>query len=158
MTVDSGGAPCVSNGVLSLAICKPAIRSSATRGNIILGLANPLAAAALTQSYDMRSDAEDIHDWERSLQNVNPEKPEDVALWRTRQMEALASFAYTRVLTKPDLRQYFANDTKLSGFWNPLSDTERIKVWGSRLDLSTISIVRKYDQWGRAIREGAANV
>ena len=39
MTVDNGGAPCVSGDILSLAICKPAIRSTAESGNIILGFA-----------------------------------------------------------------------------------------------------------------------
>ena len=39
LTVDDGGAPCVSDGILSLAICKPAIRSTAKRDNIILGFA-----------------------------------------------------------------------------------------------------------------------
>lgn len=121
----------------------------------LFALASPLAVAALTQSYDMRSDAEHIHDWDRSLKSVGPEKADDVALWRTRQMEALASFAYTRILTNPDLLQYFENDAKLSGFWNTLSDAERIKVWGARLDLSTVPLVRKYDQWGRAIQENA---
>ncbi|MFZ0635267.1 MAG: hypothetical protein WA755_00220 [Candidatus Acidiferrales bacterium] len=121
----------------------------------LFALANPAAVAALTQGYDMRSDAEHIHDWDRSLQNVSPEKAEDVALWRTRQMEALASFAYTRVLSNHEVRQYFKNDATLSDFWNALSDAERIEVWGGRLDLSSISIVRKYDQWGRAISEGA---
>jgi hypothetical protein len=37
ITVDNGGAPCVSGDILSLAICKPAIRSTAKCGNIILG-------------------------------------------------------------------------------------------------------------------------
>jgi hypothetical protein len=53
MTSDDGGAPCVWNGTLSLAICKPAIRSSAPEGSIILGFAaneldrrNPLVYAA----------------------------------------------------------------------------------------------------------------
>lgn len=53
MTSDDGGAPCVWNGILSLAICKPAIRSSAPEGSIILGFAadsldphNPLVYAA----------------------------------------------------------------------------------------------------------------
>jgi hypothetical protein len=53
MTNDDGGAPCVWNGTLSLAICKPAIRSSAPEGSIILGFAansldpnNPLIYAA----------------------------------------------------------------------------------------------------------------
>jgi hypothetical protein len=114
-------------------------------------LANPEAETALKQSYDMRSDAEHIHDWDQSLQNVGPEKAEDVALWRTRQMEALASFAYTRVLTNSALLPYFENDVKLSQFWKTLSDADRVKMWGTRFDLSTIPIARDYDDWGRAI-------
>jgi Nucleotide modification associated domain 2 len=39
MTVDDGGAPCVRNGILSLAICKPTIRSTAVAEDIILGFA-----------------------------------------------------------------------------------------------------------------------
>ena len=39
MTTDSGGAPCVLEGQLSLAICKPAIRTSARCGDYILGFA-----------------------------------------------------------------------------------------------------------------------
>jgi hypothetical protein len=39
LTVDDGGAPCVSERSLSLAICKPAIRSAARRDDIILGFA-----------------------------------------------------------------------------------------------------------------------
>src|SRR2546430_139428 len=42
MTVDNGGAPCVVKSLLSLAICKPAIRRSATEGDLIFGFgANP---------------------------------------------------------------------------------------------------------------------
>lgn len=37
MTVDNGGAPCVYNGFLSLAICKPVIRRSADVGSWIFG-------------------------------------------------------------------------------------------------------------------------
>jgi hypothetical protein len=39
LTVDDGGAPCISNGTLSLAICKPAIRSNARPDDLILGFA-----------------------------------------------------------------------------------------------------------------------
>lgn len=39
MTVDDGGAPCVRDDVLTLAICKPAIRRKAKRGDIILAFA-----------------------------------------------------------------------------------------------------------------------
>ena len=37
MTTDSGGAPCVGEGKLSLAICKPSIRRTAREGDIVLG-------------------------------------------------------------------------------------------------------------------------
>jgi Nucleotide modification associated domain 2 len=37
MVADNGGAPCVFNNVLSLAICKPKIRKSAKKGDIIFG-------------------------------------------------------------------------------------------------------------------------
>src|SRR6266480_2475513 len=39
LTVDDGGAPCVRNGRLSLAICKPMIRTRAELGSIIFGFA-----------------------------------------------------------------------------------------------------------------------
>jgi hypothetical protein len=46
MTVDVGAAPCVTGDILSLAICKPLIRSTAKRDNVILGFAaNSLCAA-----------------------------------------------------------------------------------------------------------------
>jgi hypothetical protein len=39
LTADNGGAPCVEDGLLSLAICKPAIRSTARCGDVIFGFA-----------------------------------------------------------------------------------------------------------------------
>lgn len=39
LTVDDGGAPCVEANLLSLAICKPMIRSTADEQNVILGFA-----------------------------------------------------------------------------------------------------------------------
>src|ERR1051325_8135232 len=39
LTVDDGGAPCIEDGLLSLAICKPMIRSTAEKENIVLGFA-----------------------------------------------------------------------------------------------------------------------
>jgi hypothetical protein len=39
LTTDNGGAPCVQDGVLSLAICKPMIRSTAAVGDLIFGFA-----------------------------------------------------------------------------------------------------------------------
>ena len=39
LTADSGGAPCVQQGMLSLAICKPMIRKTAKEGDLIFGFA-----------------------------------------------------------------------------------------------------------------------
>src|SRR5262245_54150290 len=39
MTVDDGGAPCVRQGLLTLAICKPAIRRRAQDGDIVMAFA-----------------------------------------------------------------------------------------------------------------------
>ncbi len=39
LTVDDGGAPCVAGSWLSLAICKPMIRGSATKDDVIFGFA-----------------------------------------------------------------------------------------------------------------------
>jgi len=53
MTNDSGAAPCVQSGLLSLAICKPMIRTSAKVGDLVFGFAanslrkdNPLVYVA----------------------------------------------------------------------------------------------------------------
>lgn len=39
LTVDDGGAPCVEKGLLSLSICKPMLRSTAEKENIVIGFA-----------------------------------------------------------------------------------------------------------------------
>lgn len=39
VTADNGGAPCISRGVLSLAICKPMIRKAAAIGDLVFGFA-----------------------------------------------------------------------------------------------------------------------
>ncbi len=45
LTVDDGGAPCVERGLLSLSICKPMIRRTAEKEDIVIGFAaNSLSA------------------------------------------------------------------------------------------------------------------
>ena len=39
LTADNGGAPCIEDGLLSLAICKPMIRRMADKGDLIFGFA-----------------------------------------------------------------------------------------------------------------------
>lgn len=107
------------------------------------------AAAILNQAFDMRSDAEHVHEWDRSLGDVAPEKPEDVALWRTRQMERLACTAFSRALGDQNILRHFIDENSISSFWK-FDDATRRRIWGVGLDLSSIPIVRSYDQWGRA--------
>jgi hypothetical protein len=54
MTHDNGGAPCVSHGLLSLAICKPAIRRCASVGDFVLGFAGQDLPPANRLVYAMR--------------------------------------------------------------------------------------------------------
>lgn len=62
MTTDDGGAPCVRDDLLTLAICKPAIRSVAKRGDVILAFAGNglyrdncmVYAAKVTDTLDAR--------------------------------------------------------------------------------------------------------
>ena len=62
LTSEGGGAPCVRNGILSLAICKPAIRSVAEHDSIVLGFAGNdlyndnclIYAARITKNLDGR--------------------------------------------------------------------------------------------------------
>jgi hypothetical protein len=39
LTADNGGAPCIDGNWLSLAICKPRIRSTAEKGSLVFGFA-----------------------------------------------------------------------------------------------------------------------
>jgi hypothetical protein len=39
LTFDAGGAPCVEKGLLSLSICKPMLRRTAEKGDIVIGFA-----------------------------------------------------------------------------------------------------------------------
>ncbi|HPY31129.1 MAG TPA: hypothetical protein PLT00_12660 [Verrucomicrobiota bacterium] len=50
MTADNGGAPCLMNDLLSLAICKPKIRHKAKVGDWIIGLGGSIWATASSTS------------------------------------------------------------------------------------------------------------
>ena len=97
----------------------------------------------------MRSDAEHIHDFERSLSEHVASKRNDVAFHRTRQIEALASFAYSRVLRDTNIRANFKDEVVLGDFWKKLDDAKR-SVWGAPFDLESIPFVDNYDGFDRA--------
>lgn len=104
---------------------------------------------ALKEAYKMRSDVEHMHDWDRSLQTYAAAEREDIALWRTRQMESLACAAYTKILLDPRLGQHFYDETKLTAFWQKPEDEIR-SAFGDVPDITKLQIVRGYDASGRA--------
>ena len=66
----------------------------------------------------MRSDSEHVHDWARSLVDYSEKTRDDVAWQRTRQIEALARFAYTRIML--DERSALKMKTFSKNFWKKI--------------------------------------
>src|SRR5205823_14324522 len=52
----------------------------------------------LQEAFDMRSDTEHLQNWGRAVQDYPASEREDVCWQRTRQIEKLACFAYSRLL------------------------------------------------------------
>jgi len=75
---------------------------------------------------------------------------ENVALHRTRQLEALACFAHSRILENGAIREHLRNEAEQSNFWRQMDDASRRAAWGQQFDLASVALVRNYDQWGRA--------
>jgi len=103
----------------------------------------------LEEAFELRSMAEHLNDWEQALESYPIDDREIVALHRTRQMEQLATFAYSRLLESDTIRNHFINETNQGEFWKLPDDTGR-SVWGTQLDLKSINEVRAFDSWGRA--------
>jgi len=104
----------------------------------------------LEEAFDLRSDTEHLHPWDRSLQAHPANQTEDVALQRTRQLEALVCFAYSRILENSAVREHFRNEAAQSNFWRQMDDASRRAAWGQQFDLASVALVRNHDQWGRA--------
>ena len=103
----------------------------------------------LQEAFDMRSDTEHLQDWERAVHNYPASEREDVCWQRTRQIEKLACFTYSRLLLDAKMREHFRTDDTIVSFWK-LPDDERRRLWGKTLDVAAEPRHTKYDQWGRA--------
>jgi hypothetical protein len=97
----------------------------------------------LQQVYKMRCDIEHVHDWDRSLPTYPSPERENVALWRTRQMEELASAAYRKILSDVALQPNFYSDASIEAFWKRPEDEIRV-AFGSICDISQLKIIKKY--------------
>ena len=107
------------------------------------------ARHALEEAYAMRCDVEHVHEWDRSLTMYNVADREDIAYWRTRQMETLVCLAYARILGDRALQQTFTNDVVLREFWKR-PEQEIRAAFGRVCDITELKLVRKYDGVGRA--------
>jgi len=114
-----------------------------------LGAGKDAAREALAEAYKMRSDVEHLHEWDRSLGKYPAADREDVAFWRTRQMESLACAAYARIFTDTVLQKNFGNDAALEQFWRKPEHEVRAAL-GCVCDITKLKLVKKYDGWGRA--------
>lgn len=106
--------------------------------------------ALLLEAFDMRSDTEHLHEWDRAVQGYPADQREDVCWHRTRQIEQLACDAYARLLRDAALREHFRTEAAIAAFWK-LPDDKRRLLWGKPVDIALEPLVQKYDQWGRAI-------
>lgn len=91
----------------------------------------------LGEVFDMRSDTEHLHAWDRSLQRYPRAEREREALHRTRQMERFACSAYRRILEDEVVRRHFRSETMQEAFW-ALPEQQRRAVWGRQLDFARI--------------------
>lgn len=104
----------------------------------------------LWEAFDMRSDTEHLQPWERAIKHYPEGQREDICWHRTRQVEWLACDAYSRVLRDPTLREHFRTDDSMNDFWK-LPDDQRQAIWVDPIDIRKEPLVRKYDQWDRAM-------
>jgi hypothetical protein len=112
------------------------------------------AEKILREVYKMRSDIEHMHELDRTIKTIySADELENVGLWRTRQMEELACAAYRKILLDPALQACFVDDAAIEAFWKKSPDEIRA-AFGNICDITEIQIVKKYDQFGRAIPPG----
>jgi len=104
---------------------------------------------ALQEAYRMRCDIEHMHDWDRSLHTHPASERENIALWRTRQMEELASAVYRKILSDKTLQPNFHSDAATESFWKRPDDEIRA-AFGNICDISQLKIVKKYRSDWRA--------
>jgi len=117
-----------------------------------LGVRSKAAHKMLYESYQMRCDAEHVHALDRTLsKDYPPDKIEEIATVRTRQMEALARLSYRRILLNVNIRKHFESDDSIEAFWK-LTEPERQKIWGEPIDVTGFSLADEDDEKLRHLR------
>jgi hypothetical protein len=101
--------------------------------------ANQEHVTLLQDMFEMRSAVEHLHESYSVLEQQFPDvtTQKSVAERRTRQVEALATHVYQRLLDQPALRAHFETDASTAAFWQR-PDHERNAIWGAPFDLATV--------------------
>ena len=100
--------------------------------------ANPDNSKIINESFELRSMCEHLNDWKPALDSYPEDQRESLALLRTRQMERLTCFAYSRILENLSVRNSFNTEIEMQAFWK-MQEKKRIKIWGNQLDLKAVS-------------------
>jgi hypothetical protein len=101
-------------------------------------IANRDNSQILNEAFELRSMCEHLNDWKPALDLYPEDQREGLALLRTRQMERLISFAYSRILEDISVRKHFDSEKEMQAFWK-MQEKTRIKMWGSQLDLKAVT-------------------
>jgi hypothetical protein len=97
------------------------------------------ARQMLGEAYKLRSDVEHVNEWDKSLTALpDASAREQRALWRTRQVEALAFAAYRRILLDPNVQRHFMSDADIRALWEPSNVTNARAAIGNVCDITTI--------------------
>ncbi len=93
----------------------------------------------LLELFEMRSAVEHLHEAYGALQQHYPDVATQITVSerRTRQVEALATSVYRRVLEEPSIRTHFETDASIAAFWK-LLDHERKAIWDAAFDLTSV--------------------
>jgi hypothetical protein len=103
-----------------------------------VAIANPDNSQILNEAFELRSMCEHLNDWKPALDLYPEDQREGLALLRTRQMERLTSFAYSRILEDVSVRKHFDSEKEMQAFWK-MQEKTRIKMWSSQLDLKAVT-------------------
>jgi len=103
-----------------------------------LALNNAETRDVLLQLYDLRSHVEHLNVPTDALSPGGTEaQRREIVNRRTRQADALARFAFIRILESPELLEMFRTDAQVGTFWRT-DYRQRVRLWGDRLDILAI--------------------
>jgi hypothetical protein len=97
------------------------------------------AVQMLGEAYKLRSDVEHVNEWDKSLTTLpNATAREERALWRTRQVEALACAAYRRILLDANTQMHFMSDAAIRALWETSNLTNARAAMGNVCNITVV--------------------